>query len=89
MHHKRNLETTNHYLDNTKKWCIKKKEHNFGEYCKKHASNKKVPKRFWTEAVKWEKYVLNRIPTLSCKYTTPKDLGVVQIHYAKRRNNKI
>lgn len=32
-----------------------------------------VPKLFWTEAVKWATYVLNRSPTLSVKDVTPEE----------------
>lgn len=34
---------------------------------------KKVPKHFWTEAVKWTFYVLNRCPTQAVKNVTPQE----------------
>lgn len=37
-------------------------------------SEKKVPKTFWPEAVKWTVYVLNRSPTLAVKEMTPKEM---------------
>lgn len=34
---------------------------------------RKVPKTFWTEAVNWTFYVLNRCPTLAVKNITPQE----------------
>jgi len=34
---------------------------------------RKVPKKFWHEAVVWATYVLNRSPTLSVKDVTPEE----------------
>ena len=34
---------------------------------------KKMPKTFWTEAVKWTFYLLNRCPTLAVKNVTPQE----------------
>ncbi|CAJ2647282.1 unnamed protein product [Trifolium pratense] len=36
-------------------------------------NDKKVPKKFWPESVKWAVYVLNRSPTLSVKDVTPEE----------------
>ena len=36
-------------------------------------SDKKLPKTFWPEAVKWTFYVLNRCPTLAVKNITPQE----------------
>ena len=36
-------------------------------------SSKKVPKPFWTEAVNWTFYFLNRCPTLAVKNVTPQE----------------
>lgn len=34
---------------------------------------KKVPKRFWPEAVNWSNHILKRCPTLTVKNVTPKE----------------
>lgn len=36
-------------------------------------TSRNVPKSFWTEATKWEAYVINKSPTLSVKNMTPKE----------------
>lgn len=36
-------------------------------------ANKKVPRAFWTEAVRWTFYVLNRCPTVAVKNITPQE----------------
>lgn len=36
-------------------------------------NEKKVPKQFWPEAVKWATYVMNRSPTLNVKNMTPEE----------------
>ena len=36
-------------------------------------ANKKVPRVFWTEAVRWTFYVLNRCPTVAVKNITPQE----------------
>ena len=36
-------------------------------------SEKKIPKNFWSEAVNWAIYVLNRSPTLAVKDITPQE----------------
>jgi transposase InsO family protein len=47
-------------------------------------NEKKVPKQFWPEAVKWATYVMNRSPTLNVKNMTPEEAwsGVKpSVHY--------
>ncbi|CAL2255785.1 unnamed protein product [Prunus armeniaca] len=34
---------------------------------------KKVPKRFWPEAVNWSNHILNKCPTLTAKNVTPEE----------------
>ncbi|KAK2452968.1 putative mitochondrial protein [Trifolium repens] len=47
-------------------------------------NEKKVPKQFWPEAVKWATYMMNRSPTLNVKNMTPEEAwsGVKpSVHY--------
>lgn len=49
------------------------KNHTMMNMVKCMLSEKKMPKRFWPEAMNWTIYVLNRSPTLAIKDVTPEE----------------